>query len=317
MSSQILYLHVGNLPQTRTLTGLSSFSFRKALSEKLSPFLDSSVSGGELSFRFFSDARARAALRLLSGEKEHIRKTKTALARFLNPLKIDFVLRPADAPLPRLFLSDMDSTLIREECIEEIADYLNIKDEMSRLTEKAMNGEVDFAASLRDRILLLKGLDQSALESVYRNRLHLTAGARELVSTLRSHGCCCALISGGFDYFSGRFARDLGFHYHKANTLELAEDGSLTGTLSRAIISPEAKVLFMEELQKKENCPNKEEIMAAGDGANDIPMLREAGFGVAFHGKQLVREQTEHHIHFSGLDSLILFSGFLEKEEPS
>ncbi len=202
-----------------------------------------------------------------------------------------------------LVVMDMDSTLITIECIDEIADMQGLKPQVARITEAAMRGELDFAESLRRRVELLKGLDESALQRVYDERLRLTAGAETLLARLKTHGIKTLLVSGGFVYFTERLKQRLGLDYAHANTLEII-DGKLTGKVLGDIVDAQAKADWListrDALQLR-----PEQVIAMGDGANDLKMMSTAGVGIAFHAKPVVRAQASYALNFVGLDGLI------------
>ncbi|HRK10578.1 MAG TPA: phosphoserine phosphatase SerB [Thauera sp.] len=202
-----------------------------------------------------------------------------------------------------LFVTDMDSTLINIECIDEIADMQGLKREVAAITEAAMQGEIDFRESLTRRVALLAGLDERALAEVFDHRLQLNPGAERLLQGLQRAGIRSMLVSGGFTYFTERLKQRLGFDYAYANELEVI-DGKLTGKVIGDVVDGEAKanhlVRMRDELGLK-----PEQVIAAGDGANDIPMLRAAGFGVAFHAKPVLRDVAHCCLDHSGLDGIL------------
>lgn len=202
-----------------------------------------------------------------------------------------------------LVVMDMDSTLITIECIDEIADMQGLKPQVAAITEAAMRGELDFAESLRRRVALLKGLDESALQRVYDERLKLTAGAERMLTKLKSHGIKTLLVSGGFVYFTERLKQRLGLDYAYANTLEV-QDGKLTGKVLGNIVDAQAKA---DSLIKTRDALNlsPEQVIAMGDGANDLKMMSVAGVGIAFHAKPVVRAQASYALNFVGLDGLL------------
>lgn len=202
-----------------------------------------------------------------------------------------------------LVVMDMDSTLITIECIDEIADMQGLKPQVAEITEAAMRGELDFSESLRRRVALLKGLDDSALQRVYDERLQLTGGAEIMLAALKKHGIKTLLVSGGFVYFTDRLKQRLGLDFAYANSLEII-DGKLTGKVLGGIVDAQAKADLLtktrDALQLK-----SEQVIAIGDGANDLKMLAQAGYGIAFHAKPVVRAQARYALNFVGLDGLL------------
>lgn len=222
-----------------------------------------------------------------------------AIRQTLEALEADVFVRRADAPMPRLFIADMDSTMITIECIDELADYAGVKPQVAEITERAMRGELDFAASLKARVALLAGLDVSVLQRCYDDRVRIMSGAQALVRTLAARGADTILVSGGFTYFADRVAAVVGFAQSHANRLGV-KDGKLDGTVIEPILGADAKrtVLLDQGV-------NDAAIVAIGDGANDIPMLREAGFGVAYHGKPKVVAAAAAAVRYGDLTSVL------------
>lgn len=201
-----------------------------------------------------------------------------------------------------LLVSDMDSTLITIECIDEIADMQGLKPQVAAITERSMRGELDFTQSLRERVALLAGLPESALQQVYDERLQLMPGARELLAACREHGVKFMLVSGGFTYFTERLKTELQLDYTAANQLEVV-DGKLTGRVLGDIVDGEAKRQLL--IAKREELGLRpDQVIAVGDGANDLKMLAEAGVGVAAHAKPVVRAQADYRLNVSGLDGI-------------
>ena len=201
-----------------------------------------------------------------------------------------------------LVVSDMDSTLITIECIDEIADMQGLKAEVAAITARSMRGELDFSASLRARVSLLAGLPESALARVYEERLQLMDGARALLAQCREHGIRFMLVSGGFTYFTERLRDELGLDYTHANQLEIV-DGKLTGRVSGDIVDGAAKRRLLIA-QREQLGLRPDQVIAMGDGANDLQMLAEAGVGVATHAKPVVRAQARYAISHVGLDGI-------------
>lgn len=202
-----------------------------------------------------------------------------------------------------LFVTDMDSTLINIECIDEIADMQGLKREVATITEAAMQGEIDFRESLTRRVGLLAGLPESALAEVFDHRLQLNPGAERLLQGLRRAGIRTMLVSGGFTFFTERLKASLGFDYAYANELEVL-DGKLTGKVMGDIVDGEAKAAHLQRVRDELGL-KPEQVIAAGDGANDIPMLRAAGFGVAFHAKPVLRDVAHCCLDHTGLDGIL------------
>ncbi len=227
------------------------------------------------------------------------------LAAYCETHELDFAFVPEGRRLTdfRLFVTDMDSTLITIECIDEIADMQGLKAEVAEITEAAMRGELDFRESLTRRVALLQGLPEDALRRVFKERLKLNPGAETLIAGLKKAGIVTVLVSGGFTYFTERLQKQLGFDYAVANELEIRA-GKLTGKVKGNIIDGEAKRHTLE-LVRRHHGFAPETVIAAGDGANDLPMLLAAGIGVAYHAKPLVREQASFALNHSGLDGIL------------
>lgn len=211
----------------------------------------------------------------------------------------------------RLVVMDMDSTLIQVEVIDELARVAGVGEQVAEITERAMNGELDFSDALRERVALLKGLKAGALEQVYRN-IPLTPGARNLVTILKRLGFKTAVISGGFQFFTDRLKADLGLDYAYANGLEIV-NGIVTGEVAGVIVDGARKAQLLEEIAGKEGI-TLDQTIAIGDGANDLPMLGRAGLGIAFNAKARVREQADFHINQQNLDSILYLLGLSERE---
>ena len=230
----------------------------------------------------------------------------TEVAALANALSVDAALVPAGCRLAdyRLLAFDMDSTLITIECIDEIADYAGRKAEVAAITEAAMRGEItNFADSLRRRVALLAGLEESVLERVFEERLRLSPGAPELLAGARQAGLTTLLVSGGFTYFTGRLQAQLGLDHARANTLEIA-DGRLTGRVLGPIVDADGKARALQEACSAIGC-RPADAVALGDGANDLKMMALAGVSVAYHAKPIVRAQTTFAITWCGLDAVL------------
>jgi phosphoserine phosphatase len=218
--------------------------------------------------------------------------------------QIDFGFVPQDKRLGDfgLLVMDMDSTLISIECIDEIADMQGLKPQVAEITEAAMRGEMDFAESLRRRVALLEGLDESALLRVYDERLQLNPGAKKMLAAMKQHGIKTMLVSGGFVNFTERLKERLGLDYAHANTLEVV-DGKLTGKVLGDIVDAQAKADWLNRAREELGL-NREQVIAMGDGANDLKMMAQAGVSMAYHAKPVVRAQANYALNFVGLDGL-------------
>jgi len=261
--------------------------------EKLSSLLEDTEIQGFISS---SGLTTFVVPQLPSSEK--IQQWREILSCDVNVLPEGF-----DPAAVKLVVSDMDSTLINIECVDEIADFAGVKDKVSEVTEAAMRGELDFAESLVARVNLLSGLNVSALQQVYDERLKLNPGAEEMLAGLKSRGIKFALVSGGFTFFTDRLKERLELDYTLSNTLE--RDGDiLTGKVSGAIIGGEAKAAFL--LQKCEELGiSPTQAVAIGDGANDLLMMAEAGLGVAYHAKPKVQQEADCALNVTGLEGLL------------
>ena len=206
-----------------------------------------------------------------------------------------------------LVVMDMDSTLITIECIDEIADMYHLKPQVSSITEAAMRGEIDFAESLRRRVALLEGLEESALQRVYDERLQLSPGAEKMLAKLKEHGIKTLLVSGGFVFFSERLKARLGLDFAHANTLEII-DGKLTGKVLGNIVDAQAKADWLLHT-RDELALGSKQVIAMGDGANDLKMMTQASVSIAYHAKPVVRSQATFAFNFVGLDGLITLLG--------
>jgi phosphoserine phosphatase len=202
-----------------------------------------------------------------------------------------------------LVVMDMDSTLISIECIDEIADMQGLKPQVAAITESAMQGEIDFAESLRRRVALLEGLDESALQRVYDERLRLNPGAEFMLANLKNHGIKTLLVSGGFIYFTERLKARLGLDFAHANSLEVT-NGKLTGKVLGDIVDAQAKADWLVKTRDELGL-QPEQVIAMGDGANDLKMMARAGISIAYHAKPVVRAQASYAFNFVGLNGLV------------
>lgn len=223
----------------------------------------------------------------------------------------DFLLADHEPVMPHLFVSDMDSTMIGQECIDELADFAGLKPQIAAITERAMQGELDFESALRERVALLAGLAESAIQTCLDERISPMDGARTLVGTLKAHGCRTVLVTGGFHHFADVVAEWLGFDMVVANRLEIA-DGKLTGRLVGNITDSSVKKKTLQaELDK---LGSQAVSLAAGDGANDIPMLEAATYGIAYRAKPIARKAADGWIDRGDLTSILRLLGIPEKE---
>ena len=212
----------------------------------------------------------------------------------------------------QLLIADMDSTIIGCECIDEIADFAGIKPQIAAITERSMRGEIPFESALRERVTLLKGLPESTLARVFKERVHLNDGARILVRTMTEHGATTALISGGFTFFTSRVAEAAGFATHQANEL-IIENGALAGTVREPILGRAAKREALLRLAHEHNI-NPLDAIAIGDGANDLDMINEAGLGVAYRAKPVVAAAAHARFDHSDLSAALYLQGYRETE---
>ena len=225
---------------------------------------------------------------------------------------LDVAVLPAESRRKRLLISDMDSTMITVECIDELADFAGVKSDVAAITRRAMNGELDFAGALRERVSLLEGLPVSVIDEVYAERVKPMAGARVLVQTMRLFGAVTALVSGGFLPFAERVADALGFETVVANRLDMA-DGRLTGRVLPPISGPDTKLATLKQLTRSHQL-RPDQTLAVGDGANDLSMIRAAGLGVAFRPHQALADASDVVIRAGDLTALLYLQGVPKRE---
>jgi phosphoserine phosphatase len=227
-------------------------------------------------------------------------------------LPIDIVVQPDIGRRKKLFLADMDSTMIGQECIDELADFAGLKAHVAPITERAMRGEIEFESALRERVALLKGLPVGVVDEVLAKRITLTPGGRELVATMRANGAFTCLISGGFTAFTSAIAAMIGFQENRGNEL-LVEDGKLAGKVAEPILGRAAKLATLIELREAFDLDDLDTLVV-GDGANDLGMIRSAGLGVAYHAKPAVAAAAHARIDHGDLTALLYAQGYRRDE---
>ncbi len=241
-------------------------------------------------------------------ENEQVQIIKAALYQ----QQIDTALQHPDKRRKKILIADMDSTMIEQECIDELADAIGIKDKVANITEQAMRGEIAFEPALRERVALLKGLPIKKISDVIEKRITLRSGGRELVQTMKANGGYTALVSGGFTSFTTHIANKLGFDENRANTL-LKTGDKLSGEVKEPILGAMAKVEALEDIVAKKEL-TKEDVMAIGDGANDLDMIKLAGSGIAIHAKPKVAKEAQIALHHSDLTALLYLQGYKIEE---
>jgi phosphoserine phosphatase len=227
-------------------------------------------------------------------------------------LKLDINLVATAKRKKKLLVADMDSTIINGECLDELADMAGLKPKIAAITERAMRGELEFEAALRERVGMLKGLALSALESTYVERVRLNPGAKSLIATMRKNGAHTMLVSGGFGFFTSRVAQAAGFHAERGNIL-LDDGKALTGEVGHPILGREAKLQALEDAAARLQL-DFAETLAVGDGANDLAMIQRAGLGVAYHAKPLVAASAGASIKHNDLTALLYLQGYTDEE---
>ncbi|WP_349958661.1 phosphoserine phosphatase SerB [Rhizobium sp. ZPR3] len=237
-----------------------------------------------------------------------IEAAETNILAAIGSAPIDLVIQEADTRRKKLLIADMDSTMIGQECIDELAAEVGLKDKVADITARAMNGEIDFEPALRERVALLKGLPISVVDDVIAKRITLTPGGPELIATMKAKGYYAALVSGGFTVFTSRIGATLGFNENRANIL-LEENGILTGLVEEPILGKQAKVDALTDITEKLGI-STDDALAVGDGANDLGMLQLAGSGVALHAKPTVSAQARMRIDHGDLTALLYIQGY-------
>ncbi len=234
-----------------------------------------------------------------------------AIRAVLSGMEIDAIPVTADRRRKRLLIADMDSTIVTNETLDELADFAGLKEPIAAITRRSMNGEIDFAQALRERVAMLRGLPLDALDKTWA-RVRLTPGARELVATMRAHGAFTALVSGGFTFFTGRVASMIGFDVHRSNVL-LDDGAALTGRVAEPILDRDAKLETLLGLVAQRGI-DLADTLAVGDGANDLAMLRAAGLGIAFHAKPIVAAEARARVDHGNLRAVLFAQGYRAAE---
>jgi phosphoserine phosphatase len=231
----------------------------------------------------------------------------------LDNAAVDVIVQREQGRRKKLLLADMDSTMIGQECIDELAAEIGKRAHVAAITERAMRGEIAFEPALRERVALLKGLDRASILGVIASKITLTPGGRVLVQTMRANGAHTVLVSGGFSVFASVIAERIGFHEHQANDLLFGEDGRLSGLVAEPVFGKDAKLTALEHLRDKHGL-SVEETLAVGDGANDLAMLEAAGLGIAFHAKPKVAAAADARIDHGDLTALLYAQGYRREE---
>lgn len=239
-------------------------------------------------------------------------EVQSEIKKFLDGLNIDVIGQQSESRRKRLLIADMDSTIIQQECIDELAEFAGKRAEISAITERAMRGELDFESALKERVAMLKGLPVDVLQQAFDERITLTPGARTLVQTMNAAGAITALVSGGFTFFTSRIKDTCGFQIHQANEL-LIVDGKLTGDVAAPILGRQAKEDALKNIAEQHGVP-PEKTLAVGDGANDLSMLKSARLGVAFHAKPEVAQAASAQVNHSDLTALLYLQGIAQRE---
>jgi phosphoserine phosphatase len=243
---------------------------------------------------------------------DDIRTISDRLREAMNGIRADVVVQPRIDRRKKLLLADMDSTMIGQECIDELADFAGLKAHVSAITDRAMRGEIEFEPALRERVALLKDLPVTVVDDVLKSRITLTPGAIALVRTMRAHGAYTCLVSGGFTLFTKAVAKMIGFQENRANEL-LVENGKLTGKVAEPILGRETKLATLFDLRESFDLDNLDTLVV-GDGANDLGMIEKAGLGVAYHAKPAVAAAAGARIDHGDLTALLYAQGYRRDE---
>ncbi|MCP1842752.1 phosphoserine phosphatase [Bradyrhizobium sp. USDA 4524] len=285
-----------------------------------SPALDSTIVDGARALLpspgpaqwLFNEVAADIPFESEDSSRDGIKAIEERVRQARGDLPIDIVVQPRIARRKKLFLADMDSTMIGQECIDELADFAGLKAHVAAITERAMRGEIEFESALRERVALLKGLPVSVVDEVLDKRITLTPGGRELVMTMRAHGAYTCLISGGFTLFTKVVAAKVGFQENRANQLQVV-DGKLTGEVVEPILGRATKLATLIELTESFDL-DEIDTLVVGDGANDLGMIQAAGLGVAYHAKPAVAAAAAVRIDHGDLTALLYAQGYRRDE---
>jgi phosphoserine phosphatase len=254
----------------------------------------------------------RVACEFAFGPEPDAKDALALLRETVTGLPVDVAVLSPENRRKRILIADMDSTMIDQECIDELADMVGIKDYVAAITARAMNGEIAFEPALRERVALLRDLDAAIIDEVIAERITLASGGRALVATMNGNGAMTALVSGGFESFTEKVAEKLGFAEHRANRL-VVEDGKLTGKVAEPILGKEAKAASLLDLAARAGI-TAQDVLAVGDGANDLDMIRIAGMGVALHAKPAVAAEAGIRIDHGDLTALLYLQGYRGSE---
>ncbi len=238
---------------------------------------------------------------------------RVAIREACGGAAVDVVVQQAAGRRKRLLLADMDSTMIGQECIDELADFIGQRARVAAITERAMRGEIEFAPALRERVAVLAGLPAVVVDEVIAQRITLTPGGPTLVRTMRHHGAYTCLVSGGFTVFTAKVAALIGFDENRGNRLVVGDDGRFAGAVAEPVLGRDAKLETLKELRKKLGIA-RNDTLVVGDGANDLAMIAEAGLGVAFHAKPLVAQSAAAFIEHCDLTALLFAQGYRRDE---
>ena len=306
-----MYVHRGLFESEKAVKDQAMSSILVAIANPVLVSLETRLVA-ELAARFDTDPRwlaeDEAADMVIDGHDPANAKAIAAdIVEAFGAPPLDLAVLPAARRRKRLLISDMDSTMITVECIDELADFAGVKSDVASITRRAMEGELDFAGALAERVALLAGLPVGVIDEVYAERVKPMPGARILVQTMRRFGAVTALVSGGFVPFARRVAEDLGFETAIANRLETA-DGRLTGRVLHPIVGADAKLSALTQLMRSHDL-RPDETLAVGDGANDLPMIEAAGLGVAFRPHKLLADASDAVIQAGDLTALLYLQG--------